>query len=180
MLFVVNIIDMKTSLQQKRGFSLIELLVVIAVVGILTGIAYASFSNARASARDDIRKSDLKQLQLAVEMYKAQNGSYPSAGTGGQCDGTFTGPGCYPYIVGLTPDFIPVLPRDPNGNSYQYRVNTSRNSYKIMVAGVEVKFITSYDDEFASCPQSFDSGRCPTSPHSNRYAVYGGPNSANW
>ncbi len=57
---------------RSLGFTLVELMVVISVIGILSSIVYANFGSARASARDDIRKSALKEVQLAIELYKAQ------------------------------------------------------------------------------------------------------------
>ena len=58
-----------------RGFTLIELLVVIAIIAILAAVLLSSFDEARKSARDDARKAELKELQLALELYKAQNES---------------------------------------------------------------------------------------------------------
>ena len=55
-----------------KGFTVIELLVVIAIIGILMAILLATFNDARMSARDDARQAQLKELQLALELYKAQ------------------------------------------------------------------------------------------------------------
>lgn len=94
------------SLKSKSGFTLIELLVVIAIIGLLSSVVLASLNSARAKARDAKRQADLKQLQLALELYFDSNGSYPS--------------GCWNYyekdgenfIPGLSPGYIPLLPRD--------------------------------------------------------------------
>lgn len=68
---------------KARGFTLIELLVVIAIIGLLATLAVVSFSNAREKARDAKRKSDLRQISKALELYYDQHGSYPL--TGGWC-----------------------------------------------------------------------------------------------
>jgi len=70
---------MKTPKGCKQAFTLIELIVVIAIIGVLTAFAVPNFMAARERARDVQRKNDLKQLQSAIEMYKLDNGEYPSS-----------------------------------------------------------------------------------------------------
>jgi type II secretion system protein G len=62
----------------KRGFTLIELLVVIAIIGLLATIVLVSLNNARNKANDAKIKSDLSQIMLGIEMYYADNSSYPT------------------------------------------------------------------------------------------------------
>lgn len=64
---------------RQRGFTLIELLVVIAIIGILSSVVLASLNGARKKGRDARRISDLKQIQLALELYYDANSSYPAA-----------------------------------------------------------------------------------------------------
>ena len=52
-----------------RGFTLIELLVVIAIIGLLSSVVLASLNGARVKGRDARRLADLKQLQVAMELY---------------------------------------------------------------------------------------------------------------
>jgi len=66
-------------LAHKRGFTLIELLVVIAIIGILSSVVLASLNSARKKGRDARRIADVKQLQLALELYYDQNQTYPLA-----------------------------------------------------------------------------------------------------
>lgn len=94
---------------------------------------------------------------------------------------------CENYIVGIVPDFISQLPRNPNGDSYLYRTNSDGTSYKILADGVEVKIITSETDEFSPCPTFYSSGSfaaagisCTEANTENTYGVYGGPDAAPW
>ena len=56
--------------QSEFGFTLIELLVVIAIIGSLSALFLPNFMAARERARDSQRKSDLRQIQKALELYK--------------------------------------------------------------------------------------------------------------
>jgi len=93
----------------KRGFTLIELLVVIAIIGILSSVVLASLNTARQKSRDAKRVSDVKQLQLALELYFDSNGGYPSTAQG-------TG-------VLATAGFIASVPTDPFGDPYNFGSN---------------------------------------------------------
>ncbi len=90
-----------------KGFTLIELLVVIAIIGILSSVVLASLNSARTKARDARRISDVKQIQLALEMYyDDNNSSYPTALTAENL---------------VTPGYIASVPLDPStGAGYSY------------------------------------------------------------
>lgn len=62
---------------KQRGFTLIELLVVVAIIGILVGMVMIALNGAREKARDTQRKSDLRQLKSALELYHSDNQAYP-------------------------------------------------------------------------------------------------------
>jgi prepilin-type N-terminal cleavage/methylation domain-containing protein len=169
----------------RFGFTLVELMVVISVIGILSAIVYASFGDSRKIARDDVRKTDLKNLQVALALYKAQNGTYPIPGCTG---GTWYGPGtvttggvitnpvdCSNYIANLVPDFIAVLPNDPssektNNTGIFYR--SDGTNYKLMYFNsVEVNTITDGSIDFARCPDFGSCGGNATN-RAKTYAVY--------
>ncbi len=65
-------------MKKDKGFTLIELLVVIAIIGILSSVVLASLNSAREKSRDARRISDIKQLQLALELSYDDNGTYPA------------------------------------------------------------------------------------------------------
>lgn len=93
-----------------NGFTLIELLVVIVIIGILSAFLVANFIGVRQRARDAQRKVDLRQIQSALEIYRADNGSYPTSFA--VCGSLFAS-------SGIT--YMQKIPCDPSlNNSYNY------------------------------------------------------------
>ena len=99
-------------LGMSKGFTLIELLVVIAIIGILASIVLASLDSARKKGRDARRIADVKQLQLALELYYDACNAFPTALTAG-----VTGSACS-GLVG--PGYISTIPNDPTAGPYAY------------------------------------------------------------
>jgi len=171
-----------------HGFTLIEILVVISIISVLAGVLYANFSGARAEARDKVRKNTVMEMQIALQLYKATYGVYPERGcgvtTGWVGPGTHSEPwgnntSCEEYIVGLAPDFIAELPRDPNqeyddNTGYIYQVDATRTAYKFLShRAVEQDFVEDYDHPLSRCPEATGSLWCGSSaPQQDTYAVY--------
>jgi len=65
-----------------RAFTLIELLVVIAIIGILAGLLFPAGAAIKRNATIKKAKTELRQLSLAIDSYKAKLGYYPP-GPGG-------------------------------------------------------------------------------------------------
>ena len=98
----------------KKGFTLIELLVVIAIIGILSSLIIVNFANVRKNARDTQRKSDLRQMQVALENYRADQGIYPLSMV--SCGQSFTNDGSNGSVV-----YMQKVPCDPSsGQSYTF------------------------------------------------------------
>jgi prepilin-type N-terminal cleavage/methylation domain-containing protein len=93
-------------MKKTRGFTLIELLVVIAIIGILSSVVLASLNSARQKSRDAKRISDIKQLQLALELSFDANNNYPTAVS---------------VATLVTPGYISAIPVDPTTSAaYSY------------------------------------------------------------
>lgn len=115
-----------------------ELIVAIAIIAILSGAAIATldpFSQFEKAA-DSKRKSDLAQVQRAVEAFYQDFGRYPEATINYAIDSNADpdtieerawGTGWSPYID--------VLPRDSDSNkTYIYVTDISRQSYWIFAS----------------------------------------------
>jgi len=113
-----------------KGFTLIELLIVIAIIGVLATLLMVNFVGVRQRARDAQRKSDLRQLQSALEIYRSDNGGYPNpvvssaanlfkctSGTG-KC--VNSSGNCFGNDPSCTTIYMQNLPIDPNGLSPTY------------------------------------------------------------
>lgn len=69
----------RTSMGRRSGFTLIELLVVIAIIAILAAILFPVFAKAKESANVASCSSNLKQLGVAIELYRDNyNGGFPT------------------------------------------------------------------------------------------------------
>jgi general secretion pathway protein G len=106
-----------------KGFTLIEVIIVIALVGVLSTAMIMIINPLQQfkKARDVERKSDLRQIQAALELYRSDNAAYPAALP--NCDAAFTG------TSGAT--YLQKLPCDPVSNiKYTYALNG--NTYTLV------------------------------------------------
>lgn len=112
----------------SRGFTLIELLVVIAIIGVLASIVLASLNNARIKSRDARRITDIKQIQLALELFFDSNNGYPPAST--SC---VTGGAAYGLEALQAGGHIPQVPRDSIAGCHTYASLTAapRTTYHL-------------------------------------------------
>lgn len=67
--------------RKRSAFSLVELVVVVLILGIIAAVAAPRMFDTASDARQNSTKTSLAVLRDAVELYKAQNGSYPPAAT---------------------------------------------------------------------------------------------------
>lgn len=95
-----------------KGFTLIELLVVISIISFLSSIVLTALNNARIQARDTQRISDIRQIRIALELYRNTNGYYPYISYYiNSSDASWNA-----LQTALSP-YMPKLPKDPTNNA---------------------------------------------------------------
>lgn len=124
----------------KKGFTLVELLVVMAIIAILATVIIAGFRSSQMRGRDAQRKSNLKQIANALEIFFADYGKYPPAsgtqiascsynpanGSGTAC---VWGSGT---ISDTKTTYMRTLPTDPlSFQNYVYRVSSTQNMFQL-------------------------------------------------
>ncbi|MCX6362371.1 MAG: DUF1559 domain-containing protein [Armatimonadetes bacterium] len=89
-------------MKNRRGFTLIELLVVIAIIAILAAILFPVFARARAMARKTSCLSNLKNINMGMQMYTQDyDERFPFWNWGNRAatpSSTFWAPAIMPYV----------------------------------------------------------------------------------
>lgn len=116
---VATLMKNKLKLMSQRGFTLIEVMVVVVILGILAAIIVPKIMSRPEQARMIKAKQDILAIQSALDLYKLDNGFYPSTDQGIQA--LVTKPTNSPIPQNWKPDgYLQKLPTDPWGEAYQY------------------------------------------------------------
>ncbi|MGE5041354.1 MAG: type II secretion system protein [Candidatus Levyibacteriota bacterium] len=126
-------------LNTRKGFTLIELLTVIGIIAVLTGLFTVSYLAVRQRGRDAQRKSSVKQIQSALELFRADNDIYPDTTS-------FQNIGCnnpFSYdkssstfnpspTTSSTITYMNTIPCDPTTGSAYYYFSATPTTYVIV------------------------------------------------
>ena len=64
--------------RRTQGFTLIEILIVVGIIGLLASVLITNLIGRAGQARVDLTSTQIRQLEQALEMYKLDNGRYPT------------------------------------------------------------------------------------------------------
>jgi general secretion pathway protein G len=107
------------NVKKQRGFTLIEVMVVVVILGILAALIVPKIMSRPEQARIVKVKQDILAIQSALDLYKLDNGMYPSTDQG--LEALVTKPTSAPTPSNWKSDgYLQKLPVDPWGEAYQY------------------------------------------------------------
>lgn len=120
----------------EHGFTLVELMVVIVIIGLLATIVAINVIPATDTARVEKAKADIATIEQALEQYRLDNMTYPSATDGLQAllnpPASLAQPQRY-----RRGGYIKKLPNDPWGRPYAYAVPGRKGAFDISSLGAD-------------------------------------------
>jgi general secretion pathway protein G len=104
-------------INKQHGFSLIEIMVVVVILGILAALVVPKIISRPDEARVVKAKQDVLSIQNALDLYKLDNGIYPSTDQGllALVKKPSTNPEPLHWQI-----YLKTLPKDPWGRDYLY------------------------------------------------------------
>jgi len=97
--------------QNKKGFTLIEVMISASILALLAAIIFANINQGRVKAAEVKAIQEAKSLQTATELYRSDNGQYPtSKGTKDDQSNLETA---------LVPKYIPEVPSEVKSPVYK-------------------------------------------------------------
>lgn len=171
-MFRHNMISKK---RHTLGFTLIELLIVVAIIGVLATLLLANFIGVRQRARDGKRKSDISQVQAALEQWRADVGSYPTTlYSVANADGTYS-------LTNNSVTYMKTIPIDPlgsqagfgtSGQYYYYSTGTSYYIVGCLENSADTQGVSAGSSSFTA---SGATDSCTYNTGSNKYYVATNP-----
>lgn len=104
-------------MNKQNGFSLIEIMVVVVILGILAALVVPKIISRPDEARMVKAKQDVLAIQSALDLYKLDNGFYPSTDQG--LAALVEKPTNNP-VPNNWKSYLKSIPKDPWGREYMY------------------------------------------------------------
>jgi prepilin-type N-terminal cleavage/methylation domain-containing protein len=119
---------MRTS---QGGFTIVELVIAIGVLAIVMTVSVMMVRSARSEMRDSVTISDIKQIQAGMELYFAEQYSYPVVAQpialGVQGSTCLDNNGFSSQCKAERP-YMPIVPVNQDGISYVYVSRNNENA----------------------------------------------------
>ncbi len=107
---------MMKAARQQQGLTLIEILVVVAILGLLAALVVPNVIGRGEQARVDMAKANMQGIANALDMYRMDNGRYPTTEQG--LEALVREPA---DARNWNPEgYLSEVPTDPWGNEYVY------------------------------------------------------------
>ena len=106
-------------MRKMTGFTLIEIMVVVVILGILGALIVPNIIGRPDEARVTAAATDIQAIGNALELYRLDNGHYPSTEQG--IEALVNQPTGYPAPRRWNPDgYLKKVPVDPWGEPYRF------------------------------------------------------------
>lgn len=129
-----NYLIEKQRMMKMKGFTLIEIMVVVVIIGILAMVVVPSIVSRPDEARIARARQDVNSVVQALDLYRLDNGYYPSQQQGIQA--LVTKPTTDPVPRNWSSNgYLAKLPEDPWGHAYQYRNPGQHNTIDVFSYG---------------------------------------------
>jgi len=122
------------------GFTLIELMMVVAIIGILSSIAYPSYTEYVLRAKRGDGKAAILAAQLAQEKYRANNTSYLAVSSTASSDGY------YNYVISAVSGTNYTITATPT-----FTDSSCGNLILTVASGTETKSVSASGGTIANC-----------------------------
>lgn len=106
-------------LRAEGGFTFIEIMVVVAILAILAALVVPRIMGRTDDAKRTAAKVQIRNIEGALQLYKLDNGVYPSSEQGLKALVEKPSAGMVPKKWKLG-GYLPSIPEDPWGNPYKY------------------------------------------------------------
>lgn len=112
------------------GFTFIEIMVVVAILAILAALVVPRIMGRTDEAKRTAAKVQIRNIEGALQLYKLDNGVYPTTEQGLKALIEKPSVGVVPkkWKIG---GYLPKLPEDPWGNPYKYLSPVQKGDYKV-------------------------------------------------
>jgi general secretion pathway protein G len=124
------------SSRSSRGFTFIEIMVVVAILAILAALVVPRILGRTDDAKRTAAKVQIRNIEGALQLYKLDNGVYPTTEQGLRA--LVEKP-----AVGVIPKnwkpggYLQQVPEDPWGSPYKYVSPSPRGDYEITSLGTD-------------------------------------------
>ena len=120
----------------EEGFTLVEIMVVVVILALLAGIILPKIMGRPEEARRTAANVQMKELEAALNLFKIDNGFYPSTEQGLQA--LVAKP-----VIGEQPKhykeggYLHKVPKDPWGNDYVYLSAGQHGEFDLVSYGAD-------------------------------------------
>lgn len=123
-----------STINRTKGFTLVEVMVVVVILGILAAIVVPKIIDRPDEAKMVKAKQDILAISEALDLYKLDNGSYPSTDQG--LAALVTKPSTEPAPNNWrNGGYLKEVPQDPWGHPYQYLQPGQHGDYDVFSYG---------------------------------------------